>query len=122
VVAGEITYIFHQGQKMTNSSPFACNMHALSAQQRSQHHLLGETLQSSLLAVHELPNGYEFEFPLSPEFYGSLAQLTPLEHACCPFFVISIRLDHDKLFWQLTGSDSVKPFIRMEFEAWFYNN
>jgi len=37
----------------------------------------------------------------------------------CPFFTIAIRLEHSRLFWQLTGSDDVKQFIRIEFAHWF---
>ncbi len=94
-------------------------MNALSPQQRSQHHLLGETLRSSLISTEELPNGYEFQFPLNHELYSALTQLALLEHACCPFFVVSIRLDQEQLFWQLTGNEGVKQFIRMEFADWF---
>jgi hypothetical protein len=66
-----------------------------------------------------LPDGYEFEFPLNSATYEALTELTPLEHACCPLFTIAIRLEHDKIFWQLTGSEGVKQFIRMEFALWF---
>ncbi|MGC2696645.1 MAG: hypothetical protein WA738_12740 [Candidatus Angelobacter sp.] len=100
-------------------SPFACDMTALSSEQRSCHQELGKLLRSALCVIEELPDGYEFEFSLQPAIYDALTQITPLEHACCPFFTINIRLDHNKLYWQLTGSEGVKTFIRMEFAAWF---
>lgn len=103
---------------MSQPIPFACNMNALTPEQRSMHRDLGEQLRSALVRIRELANGYEFEFPLNPATYDALTRLTPLEHACCPFFSISIRLQDNKLFWQLVGSDGVKPFIQAEFADW----
>jgi len=96
-------------------------MTALSGEQRTRHHELAVFLQSSLVAVRELPDGYDFEFPWNPAAYEALAEITPLEHACCPFFDISIRIESEssKLFWRLTGREGIKPFIRAEFGVWF---
>jgi hypothetical protein len=106
---------------MSSPGPFACDMTALSSDQRSRHRELGELLQSALGAVRELTDGYEFEFVPNPANYQVLTELTPLEHACCPFFDVSIRLEREggKLWWRLTGREGVKQFIRQEFESWF---
>jgi len=105
---------------MSSPGPFACDMTALSPDQRSRHQELEELLRSALCEVRELPDGYEFEFPFLPATYNALSQITPLEHACCPFFTISIRLEQtERLFWQLSGREGVKPFIRAEFSPWF---
>ena len=96
-------------------------MGALTPEQRSRHSQLSTRLRSVVRSFHELPDGYEFEFPFHLTTFESLAELTPLEHACCPFFTISIRLEQDKVFWQLTGSEGVKQFIRMEFAEWFFS-
>jgi hypothetical protein len=99
---------------------FVCDMTALSSEQRARHHELAVLLQSLLAAVRELPDGYEFEFPWRTETYAALAEITPLEHACCPFFDISIRIEsgRSKLCWRLTGREGIKPFIRAELGAW----
>jgi hypothetical protein len=103
-----------------STTPFACNMNALSPEQRLQHSQLQRLLCSALVAAHELSNGYDFEFAPRPAVYTALTEITPLEHACCPFFNISIRVEPTgRLFWQLTGSEGVKQFIRMEFAEWF---
>ena len=96
-------------------------MTALSSEQRARHHELAALLQSSLAAVRELPDGYEFEFSWSPETYDVLTEITPLEHACCPFFDIGIRIESEsnKLYWRLTGQAGIKAFIRAEFGEWF---
>lgn len=104
---------------MNRATPFACNMGALSSHERSVHSELEQRLRSALVGVQEVANGFEFEFPLNSTTYDAIARITPLEHACCPFFAISIRVERDKLFWSLTGNDGVKQFIRMEFTSWF---
>jgi hypothetical protein len=104
---------------MNHATPFACNMGALSPEQRARHHELGKQLQAAPASVHELPDGYAFEFPFNSLTYQALIELTPLEHACCPFFTIAVRVDASKLFWELTGREGVKQFVRMEFAEWF---
>jgi hypothetical protein len=111
VVAGEVNRML---------TPFACDMTALSSGQRIRHRELAALLQPSLGAVHELSDGYDFEFSWNSETYNALAELTPLEHACCPFFDVAIRIESEsKLCWRLTGREGIKPFIRAEFGAWF---
>ncbi len=106
---------------MSSPTPFFCDMTALSSEQRTRHRELAALLQSSLTTIRELPDGYDFEFPWSAETYNALAEIKPLEHACCPFFDISIRIEGEssKLWWHLTGREGIKPFIRAEFGAWF---
>ena len=105
---------------MSSPSPFACDMMALSPEQRSRHQELVAFLQTSLSAIQEISNGYDFEFPFEPAIYDALIQITPLEHACCPFFAIGIRLNSaNRLFWQLTGDHGIKQFVELEFPAWF---
>src|SRR3954466_15075308 len=106
---------------MSSPTPFSCDMTALSGEQRVRHQELATWLQSSLATIQELPDGYEFEFPWSPDTYAALAEITPLEHACCPFFDIGIRIESksNKLGWRLTSREGIKPFIRAEFGKWF---
>jgi hypothetical protein len=95
-------------------------MTALSSEQRLRHQELGNRLRSALIAVHELPDGYEFEFPLNNAAYTALTEITFMEHACCPFFNISIRLEPaERLFWHLSGAEGIKQFIQAEFVQWF---
>ena len=104
-----------------SESPFFCNRTALTAEQRQHQQELGKTLRSALLGVQELADGYEFEFVRDHADYQALAEFTPMELACCPFFDVSIRLEREggKLWWRLTGREGVKPFIRAEFSPWF---
>ncbi|GIK63988.1 MAG: hypothetical protein BroJett018_17820 [Chloroflexota bacterium] len=94
---------------------FACNMNAISPEQRPAHQQLAEQLFTSKQAVHEMSNGYRFEF--SAEWLVMLAQFVSLERLCCPFFDFAIQVDanSDTLSLQLTGTEGVKAFIRAEF-------
>lgn len=102
-------------------SPFFCNRTALSPEQRHRQQELGKLLHSALLGVQELSDGYEFEFVPDSANYQALAEFTPLERACCPFFDVEIRLEREggKLWWRLSGREGVKTFIRAEFGPWF---
>src|ERR1700690_53477 len=101
-------------------TPFFCDRTALTAEQRKRQQELAKILRSSVLGIQELPDGFEFEFPPDPSNYQALAEFTPLERACCPFFDISIRLEREggKLWGRLTGRDGVKQFIHAEFSPW----
>jgi hypothetical protein len=106
---------------MSSPTPFACDITALTSEQRARHHELAALLQSALSGIRELLDGYGFEFPWSLDIYATLAEITPpLEHACCPFFDIGIRIESEsnRLCWRLTGREGM-PFIRAEFGAWF---
>jgi hypothetical protein len=95
-------------------------MNALSHEQRLRHGELARRLASALIAAVELADGYAFEFAMDSATYDALSQMTPMESACCPFFTIAIRLEPgSRLFWQLTGSEGAKEFIRAEFGSWF---
>jgi hypothetical protein len=103
-----------------SETPFFCDRTALTPEQRKRQKELGHILASSVLGIQELPDGFEFEFPSDSTNYQALAEFTPLERACCPFFDISIRLEREggKLWWRLTGRDGVKQFIHAEFSPW----
>jgi hypothetical protein len=101
-------------------TPFYCDRTALTPEQRKRQQELGRILRSSVLGIQELPGGFEFEFPSDSANYQAITEFTPMERACCPFFDISIRLEREggKLWWQLTGREGVKQFIRAEFAPW----
>ncbi len=103
-------------------SPFACDRSALTPEQR-KHHFdeLGPQLRSKVKSVHELKDGYEFEF--TPDFptIQLVAEWAAGERLCCPFFDIDIKMEREHgTFWlRLTGREGVKQFIRVDFERWF---
>ena len=49
-----------------------------------------------------------------------IAEWTAVEHVCCPFFDIELRLDREcSATWiRLTGRPGTKEFIRMDLKGW----
>jgi len=102
---------------------FFCNHTALTAEQREHYQRLAQSLVGKLLKVAETEDGCDFSFAYDVSTLSELSDLTQLEHACCPFFEIAIRVDQQEcLTWQLSGADGVKTFIRSEFAAWMHPN
>ncbi len=103
-------------------SPFACDRAALNAAERKRHFdELGPQLRPLIKGVHELNDGYEFEYPSDPATYILVAEWVTGEHRCCPFFDIDLRWEREGgAFWlRLTGREGVKQFIQADFARWF---
>ncbi|HEX9501697.1 MAG TPA: hypothetical protein VGA10_08595 [Thermoanaerobaculia bacterium] len=104
------------------SISFACDRLALSPEIRKRHfEVLGPALRAVKLAVRELPDGYEFEFPSDAKTLPMLEEWIAQERLCCPFFDIDLRLERagGPAWMRLTGRTGTKDFIRADFSAWF---
>jgi len=102
-------------------SPLACDREALTPQERHRHfEVLGPALRKLVKGVHELPDGFELEFPADRETFAMLSEWVSGERLCCPFFDISLRSEREggSVRLQLTGRDSVKQFIETEGKDW----
>jgi len=102
-------------------SPFACEMTALTPDQRARHfEVLSPKLRALRKDVRELPDGYEIEFPSDPDSYLLPTEWAAGERACCPFFDIDVRSTRERgpLLLRLTGREGVKKFIEIEGAAW----
>jgi len=102
-------------------SPFACDIKALTPEQRKRHfEELGPQLRSLRKSVRELSDGYEFEFQADPDTFALVTEWSIQERSCCPFFDIDIRLDRDggPLWLRLTGKEGTKDFIKSEAASW----
>jgi len=97
-----------------NQSPLACDMTAITADQRDSHLAASRELFSQIRETRELSNGYEFHF--DPNLLKKLADFVALEKLCCPFlnFVIEIEAENGPVWLRLTGREGVKAFIREE--------
>ena len=109
------------GAGNVRESPFACNTTALDAAARRRHFdELGPALRSAILAVRELPDGYEFDFPGDAATYRNVTEWAAGERVCCPFFDIDVRAAREQgpLTMRLTGRKGVKQFIEIDGAAW----
>lgn len=109
------------GSPVERESPFACNVQALTPQERHRHfEELGPALRARKTGVRELPDGYEFEFPTDAEIFRLLSEWTFQERLCCPFFDLAMVLDREggPLHLRLTGRPGTKQFIEEDAKPW----
>jgi len=105
----------------THETPFACDIMALDTKARKRHFdVLGPALRQRKQAVHELPDGYEFQLAGDPETVGMAFEWAAGERRCCPFFDIEIRMTREggPLWLRLTGREGTKEFIKADAAAW----
>jgi len=93
---------------------FACNLGALTKDERTQHAKVSKKLLDSVQETKELKNGYAFRMPA-----GSLltaAQWIAFERRCCPFFAFELEQSRDSgpVWLSVTGTTGVKEFIKEE--------
>jgi hypothetical protein len=110
-----------KGEETKGASPFVCDRLALSSEVRRRHFdELGPALRGLRLAVKELPDGYEFEYPSDPKTLAMIAEWVEQERLCCPFFDIAVRLEREggPAWLSLTGRPGTKDFIRVDGADW----
>jgi hypothetical protein len=113
--------LFAQAPTAQHESPFACNLQAFTAAQRTRHfNELGPMLRRLKTGVRELSNGYEFQFPGDPKTVALLTEWAVQERRCCPFFDIDLRLGKEggPAVMRLTGREGTKQFIEIVGTEW----
>jgi hypothetical protein len=94
---------------------FACDMRALTKEQRAQHAELANELFAAVHEQQELPNGYAFRLPA--ERWLDAATWAALESKCCPFFSFELNAAADRgpVWLRITGRTGAKAFMKDEF-------
>jgi len=118
---GLAAVLFLQPATVKHESPFACDVFALTAAQRTRHFKeLGPMLRSLKTGVRELSNGYEFQFPGDPKTVALLTEWAVQERLCCPFFDIDLRFEKEggAAVMRLTGREGTKQFIEADGAEW----
>jgi hypothetical protein len=64
----------------------ACNLNALTPEQRQERAELAKLVQAQTQELQELPRGCAFRLPSSSALFLELAEFVHLERHCCPFF------------------------------------
>ena len=95
------------------STLFACDMNALSPEQRQRHSELAGELRPAVAEIIELPNGYVARFGTNLD--EQIAEFCALEILCCPFFELECSQYEGASSLSITGPGDIKPFIRVEF-------
>ncbi len=104
---------------MTESPQFACNMNAMTREERARYDVLRRKLEQAVERAEELENGYTFRLRHASISLEELAQWVEYEQKCCPFFGLAIDTEPQKgpTALQVIGEQGVKDFIRMEFSG-----
>jgi len=98
------------------SRPLACDMSALSRDERQRY----DTLRSRVLATVEsvTATAESFQFRLGSAVTAQdVAEWMSLEHRCCPFLTIALTIRSDDTWVELGGSAAIKDFLREEFST-----
>ena len=77
------------------NAPVACDMSALSAEQRGRQRELIERLRTDAREVRELEDGYAFAHSPDRDVLLALAEFVANERLCCPFFEFGLTVGRD---------------------------
>lgn len=101
-------------RQMNVTPALACNVSAMSSEQRSRHTQLVQHLQTA--TVEQLPDGLSLAFPPTPEHALILAEFMTLERRCCPFLTLQLEFapENGPLTLRLTGPAGVQTSLRHE--------
>ena len=104
----------------TDLQPLACDPHALThVQQEYWVKEIVPKLYREVQEIQELPNGWVWRLPSTPEVLTLVAEDLNMERLCCPFvnYTLEIEPNHGPFWLRLTGGEGVKEFLRMSFET-----
>lgn len=98
---------------------FACDMTALTAEQRAAHSAVIGQLFGAVREIRHVGAGYRFVLELDHRTLDRIAQFIALERRCCPFFdfTVGVPAEVDHAEFAITGPDGVHHFIQAEFSA-----
>ncbi len=96
--------------------PIACNLKALTSQQRIQLEKLGEHVIAAITASRELHDGYAFRVDPDKASLVDVAQWLDVWRRCCPFyeFQIDFHAADAGLWLSVKGRPGVKEYIPMD--------
>ena len=99
--------------------PVACDLGALSPEERAREQTLLTELQAVLREPHETEMGFRFLVSHDPLLLGRLGELLALERLCCPFlsFDLAVPAGREPVTLDIHGEADAKAFIRSAFGA-----
>ncbi len=95
--------------------PIACDLAALTADQRHALAALAAQLAEAVDKVEELPDGYAFRYRTDESTWRTVTTWIEYERQCCPFLTFTLERAGDSPIWlRLTGADGVKDFLAVQ--------
>jgi hypothetical protein len=98
------------------SLPLACDMSALTVEQRGRQRVLSRRLRDEALEVRELEDGYALAHVPDGEALEAMAEFVVNERMCCPFFEFAITVagDGGPAWLTITGEGEAKRVLEAE--------
>jgi hypothetical protein len=92
----------------------ACNISALSAEQRKKHSESTVRLFSAVKNLQEESNGYIFQLPSDSATLQEVSEWIDLERKCCPFMNFSLTIGDEKkpMTLRINGDENTKEFLK----------
>ncbi len=99
-----------------NVPPIACNLKALTSQQRKQLDQLGQHVIAAISSSRELNDGYAFQVDPAKTSIVEVAEWLNVWRRCCPFYEFQIDYHAaDASIWlAVKGRPGVKEFIPLD--------
>jgi hypothetical protein len=96
--------------------PIACNLKALTSEQRTQLEQLGEHVISAIASSRELNDGYAFRVDPRKASLMDVARWLDLWRRCCPFydFQIDFHAADASIWLSVKGRAGVKEYIPVD--------
>lgn len=103
-------------QLQATNRPIACDMTALSPDERRRYDTLRQLVLNSVRDVRSTATGFRLRVSEAAPAQN-IAEWMTLEHRCCPFLTLELALTDDGTTWiEMGGSASIKNFLRDEFK------
>ena len=96
--------------------PLACNLVALTAEQRERQRALIGLLRADVKEVRELEDGYAFGHTPDRSVLLAMAEFVANERLCCPFFEFGLTVERDggPVWLRITGEGEAKRVLEAE--------
>jgi hypothetical protein len=106
--------------KPIQDQPIACVPSALTPDQQEYWvKEIAPKLYKAVEEIQELPNGWAWRLPTTPEMLMLVTEDLNMERLCCPFVNYTLEIEPNLgPFWlRMTGGEGVKEFLRMAHEG-----
>lgn len=98
---------------MSTETPIACDLSAISSDEREKHEESANAVFNAIEEVRELDNGYAFRLPAETDLVEDTGAFVARERLCCPFFNFKLEVtpEHGPVWLKLTGNEQVQQYI-----------
>ncbi len=98
-------------------TPLACDLDAISAEDRPRYNELRAMVAAAVTGKRELPDGIAVQISTERMTLAQLAEWISFERKCCPFFEfrIDVAPASGPVWLRLTGRPGIKEFLAQAF-------